>query len=560
MVPSALRSLRMKLISDKTVLAGTKGTDYWQEDSIEFYINATGDLSLQHYESGVSQMTITPLNIGRDLDETLVSGIQGKDAGAKAFVIQTEKGYALELAVPLKNEVWNITPQHGTTIGFEVQLNGSSGGVQEAQLNWIYRATDTGHPSNNPSLFGHLIFYEVGQTQKPQEQLMVESIVEEVPLQPSNTDGSGIPEEVRTRVPNIPNLSKQPRNPWLWPFASTSIWNMPLGSNAKYVPANLPKQGHVAFDQEYFFVIQEDDPEYPIYTPGSWTKRCDGTANTQFGNMKLQFPKDVILPDSTENPYSTPNNVATLLQPDGRTLIQVEPLTRCQEDGPLYGYIYTDWKRDAEGYVTQDLYGEGIEGTHFGSGLSGIGGSIRLGELTSEEPIRHALKLNVWAKQYLYYGEDVPGFRWPANRHDTGAEDQNSFNGYGGSNPKLVMGSLLAIPPSTTPGMLGLKTEVGYKLFYALQDYGAYVVDNTGWDAVSLVGEVGVEAEVEKAYGYSLTGSSGDVYNDMNAIMQVLQIVDNNSPQTIGGGGTPRQELAPELLEPRDSFNDSVKQ
>jgi hypothetical protein len=541
-------------VTDKTVLAGTKDTEYWREDSIEFYLNATGDLAITQYQPGVSQMTITPLNIGRSPDETLVGGIQGSDAGAKAFVVKTENGYALELSVPLINDVWNITPQHGTTLGFEVQLNGSSGDTQDAQLNWIYRATDTGHPSNNPSLFGQLVFYEVGQAEKPQEQIMVENVnvVAEVPLQPSNTDGSGIPADVRTRVPNIPNLAEQPRNPWLWPFSSDSIWNMPIGSNAEYVPANLPKQGHVAFDQEYFFIIQESDPEYPIYTPGSWTKRCDGTVNTQFGEMTLQFPRDVVLPDATENPYSTPNNVATLLQPDGRTLIQIEPLTRCEKDGPLYGYIYTEWQRDAEGYVTQDLYGEGIEGTHFGSGLSGLGGSIRLGELTSEEPIRHALKLNLWGKQYLYYGEDVPGFRWPANRHDTGAEDKDSFNGYGGTNPSLVMGSLLAIPPTTTPGMLGLKTDVGYKLFYALQDYGAYVVDNSAWDAVGLVGEVGVEKEVQDFYGYSLTGDSGDFYSDINAIMQVLQIVDNNSPETVGGGGEPRQELAPALLEPQE--------
>jgi hypothetical protein len=537
-------------VTDKTVLAGTKGTDYWQEDSIEFYLNATGDLALTQYQPGVSQMTLTPLNIGRSPDETLVGGIQGADAGAKAFVVETGQGYALELSVPLENNVWSITPQHGTTVGFEVQLNGSSGGTQDAQLNWIYRDRDTGHPSNNPSLFGQLVFYEVSQTQKPQEQLMVESVVEEIPLQPSNTDGSGISAEVRTRVPNIPNLAEQPRNPWLWPFSSNSIWNMPIGSDATYIPANLPKQGHVAFDQEYFFVIQEDDPQYPIYTPGSWTKRCDGTVNTQFGEMTLKFPRDVMLPDATKNPYSTPNNVATLLQPDGRTLIQVEPLTRCEKDGPLYGYIYTPWKRDAAGYVTQDLYSEGIEGTHFGSGLSGIGGSIRLGELTREEPIRHALKLNLWGKQYLYYGEDVPGFRWPANRHDAGAEDKESFNGYGGTNPNLVMGSLLAIPPTTTPGMLGIKTEVGYKLFYALQDYGAYVVDNSAWDAVALVGEVGVEAEVEKFYGYSLTGDRGDFFDDMNAIMQVLQIVENNSPETVGGGGEPRQPLAPDLVEP----------
>jgi hypothetical protein len=537
-------------VTDKTVLAGTKGTDYWQEDSIEFYLNATGDLALTQYQPGVSQITVTPLNIGRDLSETLVGGIQGADAAAKAFVVETGQGYALELSVPLENNVWSITPQHGTTVGFEVQLNGSSGGTQDAQLNWIYRDRDTGHPSNNPSLFGQLVFYEVGQTQKPQEQIMVESVVEEIPLQPSNTDGSGISAEVRTRVPNIPNLAEQPRNPWLWPFSSNSIWNIPIGSNAEYVPANLPKQGHVAFDQEYFFVIQEDDPQYPIYTPGSWTKRCDGTVNTQFGEMTLKFPRDVVLPDATKNPYSTPNNVATLLQPDGRTLIQVEPLTRCEKDGPLYGYIYTPWKRDAAGYVTQDLYSEGIEGTHFGSGLSGIGGSIRLGELTREELIRHALKLNLWGKQYLYYGEDVPGFRWPANRHDAGAEDKESFNGYGGTNPNLVMGSLLAIPPTTTPGMLGIKTEVGYKLFYALQDYGAYVVDNSAWDAVALVGEVGVEAEVEKFYGYSLTGDRGDFFDDMNAIMQVLQIVENNSPETVGGGGEPRQPLAPDLVEP----------
>lgn len=373
-------------VTDKTIIMGEHGTDYWQEDSIEFYINATGDLSLTQYQPGVSQITVTPLNIGRSPDEPLVGGINGADANAKAFVVKTETGYALEMAVPLKTKVWSITPQHGTTIGFEAQLNGSTSDTQEAVLNWAYRDGDTGHPSNNPSLFGQLVFYRVGQTEKPQEQIMVESVVETVPLQPSNTDGSGIPEDVKARVPNIPNLAEQPRNPWLWPFSSNSIWNMPIGSNAVYTPANLPKQGHVTFDQEYFFVIEESDPEYPVYTPGSWTKRCDGTVNTQFGEMRLKFPRDVVLPDATENPYSTPNNVATLLQPDGRTLIQLEPLNRCQKDGPLYGYIYTEWKRDAEGYLTQDLYGEGFEGTHFGSGLSGIGGSIRFGELTSDEP------------------------------------------------------------------------------------------------------------------------------------------------------------------------------
>ena len=30
------------------------------------------------------------------------------------------------------------------------------------------------------------------------------------------------------------------RDPLKWPFAQNSIWNMPIGSGAQYVPANLP--------------------------------------------------------------------------------------------------------------------------------------------------------------------------------------------------------------------------------------------------------------------------------------------------------------------------------
>lgn len=31
------------------------------------------------------------------------------------------------------------------------------------------------------------------------------------------------------------------RDPWLWPFASSSIWNHPIGSQASYHPAQLPQ-------------------------------------------------------------------------------------------------------------------------------------------------------------------------------------------------------------------------------------------------------------------------------------------------------------------------------
>jgi len=65
-----------------------------------------------------------------------------------------------------------------------------------------------------------------------------------------------------------------------------------------------------------------------------------------------------------------------------------------------------------------------------GSGLSSIGGSIRLTELTKNQPIRHALLIS--GEKYLYYSHAVPGYRWPAYVAD------NSNANHHGTNPKLV--------------------------------------------------------------------------------------------------------------------------
>ena len=126
------------------------------------------------------------------------------------------------------------------------------------------------------------------------------------------------------------------------------------------------------------------------------------------------------------------------------------------------------------GWRTPDvnIYGSGIRGGHGGSGMSSIGGSIRRGELTSSQPIRHALKINLWAQRYLYYSSSNPGYRWPSDRADSYAANQ-----YKGTNPKLVMGTLLAIPPVVTEKSLDLQTPAGRKLFQALQNYGGYADD-----------------------------------------------------------------------------------
>jgi hypothetical protein len=67
--------------------------------------------------------------------------------------------------------------------------------------------------------------------------------------------------------------SEKTRDKWLQPFDSKSIWNMPIGSDAEYTPANIGKAGWVGVDQELFYRLKSDDPLQAVYAPGSWTER-----------------------------------------------------------------------------------------------------------------------------------------------------------------------------------------------------------------------------------------------------------------------------------------------
>lgn len=326
------------------------------------------------------------------------------------------------------------------------------------------------------------------------------------------------------------------RDKWLWPFSQDSIWNLPIGSDAQYSPANLPQARYSSVDIDLLFIISANNPLRPLYDPGSWTKRCSGT--TTYESLSIRIPNNLIVPDAINTPtqYYTPNNAAALLQPDGRTIIQLEPMARCVKGGPVYGYHWP--KQDV------DIYSQGIAGSHLGSGLSAIGGTIRKGELIGNEPIRHVLKIELWEK-YLNYDPTTPtpGYRWPADRADSAAPSI-----YKGENPQLVMGSLLAIPPNVTEDSLGLTTPAGKKLFHALQDYGGYQVDATGADTYAIAVEKGVEEEFKAAYGYDFSASANSnnlFYKDFMKLFQSLNIVINNSSERIGGGGISRVPLAP---------------
>jgi len=185
-----------------------------------------------------------------------------------------------------------------------------------------------------------------------------------------------------------------------------------------------------------FFAVTKNDPLTPWYNQG-WWGNPNGWAHCNItGNLvaEIYFPRNAIVQEFGNN------NAAAILQPDNVTVLQMQPLYRCEVGSPVLALDY--WL-----YQNESILGEGLYGAHGGSGLSSIGGTIRLGELlTSSGDIRHSLKLELYAHDYYYKGN--PCYVWPALDCDDYHNDckDNPQLCYGGNNYYLKPGALLAVP------------------------------------------------------------------------------------------------------------------
>jgi hypothetical protein len=339
------------------------------------------------------------------------------------------------------------------------------------------------------------------------------------------------------------------RDPLRQPFASSSIWNMPIGSGAVYVPANLPALpggstgARVPQIDDEPIVLTPTAPLTPILaSSGGWGgDRCK-TQSTTLATVPI--PAGYVLPSDNKN------QSASFLSADGRTVVSTQPLARCVAGGPATSYVR---------YPDQDIYGPGIQGSHGGSGMSGLGGSIRVGELRpgSTEGPRHALKVNLYARAELAQcATRAECFRWPAVKSDSYAVGWYGSVG-GNTNTAMRMGALLAIPPTVDIASLGLTTEPARQIAWTLQNYGAYVVDDTYGPSFALNAENGpggtMRTQFRSDYGmdFEVYASSANAWSrDLQRLRTVLAAVDNNGPGSVGGGGTPRQPLLPELVAP----------
>ena len=261
------------------------------------------------------------------------------------------------------------------------------------------------------------------------------------------------------------------RDPLSWPFASTSIWNMPIGTSADYVSADLPDvpggdewSPMPGLDAEHL-ILDPDAPLTKLYYNGvGWEggDRCKPGSNIL---ATVPVPNDYTAPNNNHN------NGAVFLLRDHRTILQSQPFTRCEAGGPATSLLT---------FPEQDLYGDGISGGHGGSGLSSLGGSLRLSELRpGQQGPRHTLKLNVYGRQAFYKCQTKDQcWTWPASNADSYAVGNYGVDN-DNQNTAMKMGALLAIPVSTNLGSLGLETEPASQLAWTLQNYGAYIVDDT---------------------------------------------------------------------------------
>jgi hypothetical protein len=340
------------------------------------------------------------------------------------------------------------------------------------------------------------------------------------------------------------------RDPLQQPFSSGSIWNTPIGSSAQYVPANIHPSTSTTLESDWdVIVLTPGAPSTAVATnTADWNttqNRCPVQGPVLFSGP---IPADYVI----DTPVGqTPNAGLAVLLADGRTLKQTQPFARCTAGATATShYVFPD----------QDLYGLGSLGAHGGSGLSAIGGTLRLGELRpGMPPPAHALKLELFAKENYYNdGNTADCFRWPAVDCDSYFNDATSPLKYGGTNPALKPGSLLALPPSVSIASLGLQTEPAKLLATTLQGFGAYLVDDTAWSATAICVEHGpsgtFEQQFQSDWGLSIdtSGTTSSFALDMAKVVASLEVVNNNSASSIGGGGNPIVPPPPLPAPPAD--------
>lgn len=299
------------------------------------------------------------------------------------------------------------------------------------------------------------------------------------------------------------------RDPWLQPFAATSEWNTPIGSGAKFAPPDAPISRDV---QAGGAIINAGVWSHPLYLAKPDDPVVDIFDHENNRHFLARVPVDA-------RPDPKADGHMYVVDPTKHTVMEMYATKRTPEGNITTGRAFK-----------VDLYGSGM---HMTDGkfpgiramdASGMGGLIRAWELTKGR-IGHVVTFLLPPPRLKH------GPVWPSSR-----EDYWGFRDYKGNVP---IGTLIAIPPDIDIGSLGL-SHGGEILARALQDYGAYCDDSSGFAGITLSAEGAAEDLPELA----------EMRADFPKLHELLLPVTNNTKATPGGGGKPRQPPPPPLSPP----------
>ncbi|KMO39073.1 hypothetical protein VQ02_10510 [Methylobacterium variabile] len=296
------------------------------------------------------------------------------------------------------------------------------------------------------------------------------------------------------------------------PFAPSSIWNTPIGSNAQFQAASGAQTASIQHQSGVNTWIGED--AIPIYQAKStdpmatWSYESRATnSDWTFGGSSTNGTFQMRTP--TDLQFKTGDGWAIIVSEDGQHYI--ETWLGAKTGNNSYHATYL-----AENTVTGDGIAD-VPGAHEGiraAGMSLMGGLVQKEDLDNLS-IDHAVAMAISTTQA---GSSSTPYVWPATTAD-------GFSGsYSGSIP---LGSLFAIPKDVDLTKIGIQTPEGMALAKAYQNYGGYVTDTAGSNTLQLA--------------YLEQGASDqqvdNLFKDMNAIRSHLELVTNNTAATPAGGG-----------------------
>ena len=148
---------------DEEIVTGGSGEEFWLQDSFEFFMNFSGNLLAEEYNTQVAQFIVSPGSLDSDLADVQISG-QNLPFNTEAVVFETDDGWGFEARIPLFG---TLEPRHGGFIGFQAYGNGASIWGRNSHLIWSEVDTD-GDAWQRPDVFGQAIFYEIGRDDAPQ--------------------------------------------------------------------------------------------------------------------------------------------------------------------------------------------------------------------------------------------------------------------------------------------------------------------------------------------------------------------------------------------------------